>query len=59
MWFTFPLTIPADAQTVWIRVKYYYSAPFKAEYTAATQEFVSVTNSIVYPAYVIARWKAI
>jgi len=59
MWFTFPKNIPADDQTVWIRVKYYYSAPFQAVYDTATQQFTSVTNSIIYPAWVIARWKAI
>jgi hypothetical protein len=59
MWFTFPSDVPANDQTVWIRVKYYYSSPFQAVYTAATQEFTSVDNSIIYPAWSIARWKAI
>jgi hypothetical protein len=59
MWYTFPVNVPADGATVWIRIKYYYSAPFQAVYNSATQEFTSVTNSIIYPAYAVARWKAV
>lgn len=59
MWKTFPSDVPANGETVWIRVKYYYSAPFQAVYTSATQLFTSTTNAIIYPAYVIARWKAV
>jgi hypothetical protein len=59
MWKTFPEDIPGNGVTVWIRVKYYYSSPFLAVYASATQEFTSVTNSIVYPAWTIARWKTV
>ena len=57
-WNTFPKNIPDDEEIVWIRVKYYYSAPFLAEYDAANQAFVSEDNSIAYPAWTIARWKS-
>ncbi len=58
LWKTLPIDIPSDAQTVWVRVKYYYSKPFLAVFSASTNSFTSVTNSILYPGYVIARWKA-
>lgn len=57
-WETFPLNIPTDQQEVWVRVKYYYSTPFLATYSVATENFVSTVNSITYPAWVIARWKS-
>lgn len=58
MWKEFPEDIPGDGITVWIRIKYYYGAPFLAVYTTSTQSFTSVTNSIVYPAWAVARWKS-
>lgn len=57
-WKTFPLNIPDNEQEVWIRVKYYYSTPFLATYYVATENFISTTNSITYPAWTIARWKS-
>jgi len=58
MWKNLPEDIPADAETVWIRIKYYYSSPFLAVYSVANQEFTSEDNSIVYPAWTISRWKS-
>lgn len=57
-WLTFPGSVPDDEEIVWIRIKYYYSAPFLAEYDTAAQTFTSVTNSIVYPAWAVARWRS-
>ena len=58
MWRTFPLHIPIDGDTVWIRITYYYYAePFQAVYDVTSQTFVSVHNSIVYPAWSVARWR--
>jgi hypothetical protein len=56
-WFHFPKNIPVDGSTVWIRVTYYYSDPFKAVWNNSTKLFTSVENSIEYPAYVVARWQ--
>ena len=55
-WQTFPKHVPNDSETVWIRVKYYYGAPFQATYNLSTQEFTSIDNSITFPAWVVARW---
>jgi len=57
MWYTIPDTIPADAATVWCRTDQYTSVPFQAVFDLAGQTFTSVTNSIVFPAYAISRWR--
>jgi hypothetical protein len=56
-WFTLPEDLPTDSSTVWIRIKYYYGVPFKAVWSLTSQQFTSVDNSIVYPAWTVARWK--
>jgi hypothetical protein len=53
----FPDFAPTDGQTVWIRIFMETGTVFKATYSVAAQTFTSVTNSIVYPAYVVVRWK--
>lgn len=58
-WKTLPTVLPVDGSTVFVRVKYYYETPFTAVWDLATQTFTSVDNAIVYPAYVIARWRDI
>lgn len=55
-WFTFPKTIPNDSETVYIRIKYYYGTPFLAIYSVSSQQFTSIDNSIIYPAWTVARW---
>ena len=56
-WFTIPKNVPINGQTVWVRVKYYYSDPFQAVYNSSTQEYTSVLNSIIFPSWTIARWQ--
>jgi hypothetical protein len=56
-WLHLPDEIPTDTQTVWIRVEYYYSEPFLAVFSLSALTFTSVDNTIVYPAWVVARWK--
>jgi len=55
-WKKLPGQVPADEEEVWIRIKYYYGAPFLATWLAATQDFTSTDNSIVYPAWTVSRW---
>lgn len=57
-WKTLPEDKPADEEEVWIRIRYYYSAPFLATWLDATQDFTSTVNSIVYPAWSVSRWKS-
>jgi hypothetical protein len=56
-WFHFPNNVPTDGTTVYIRIKYYYSEPFLAVFDLASLTFISVDNAIVYPVWVVARWK--
>jgi hypothetical protein len=58
MWKTLPLLKPADQEIVWIRIKYYYGAPFLALWDLATHQFTSSVNSIIYPAWTVSRWKS-
>lgn len=57
-WKNFPDNIPTDAQTVYVRVKYYYGPVFLAVWDLSSQQFTSVTKSIIYPAWCITRWKS-
>jgi hypothetical protein len=59
IWKKLPNEEPVNASECWVRVSYYYSQPFKALYSASTKEFTSSVNSIVYPAWSVARWKNI
>lgn len=57
IWFTLPSYLPFDGQICWVRIKYYYSNPFLAVWDNTLNQFTSVENSIVYPAWTIARWR--
>ena len=54
-----PDNIPSDGQTVWLRLASYYVEPFKATYTSSTQQFQSVTNTIIYPMWSVAAWRPV
>jgi hypothetical protein len=56
-WKHLPIDVPTDSQTVWIRVVYLYQEPFQATYYSSSQMFISVTGSINYPAFTVARWR--
>lgn len=57
-WKILPAQIPTDTEVVWIRINYWFGQPVLAQWSTANQEFTSVTNSIVYPAWVVGRWKS-
>ncbi len=59
IWKQLPFDEPTNLSIVWVRIKYYYGKPFQAEWNSGTKEFTSVTNSIIYPAYTVSRWKNI
>ena len=56
-WYTIPKNVPTNGQTVWIRIKFYYETPFQAVYDTSTQQFTSVLNLIIFPAWTVARWQ--
>ena len=53
----FPENLPTDGATLWVDRSAYIGEPFQATYLNSAQEFTSVDNSIVYPAYIIVRWR--
>jgi hypothetical protein len=57
-WKQLPEELPENEEEVWIRIKYYYGPPFLAIWYTADQQFVSTDNSIIYPAWCVARWKS-
>ncbi len=57
LWKTMPTTLPADGQTVWVRLNYWFGQPFKAVWNLPTEDFISVDNSIIYPVWSISRWR--
>lgn len=58
-WIIVPGTMPADAATVWIRPFSPFYTAFQAVYNATAGTFTSVDNSIVYPAYLIYKWRPV
>lgn len=56
-WYEFPKNAPAPGAICWIRVFSYYSDPFLAEYISSSVGFQSLQNSIIYPVFVVGRWK--
>jgi len=56
IWKYLPKNIPTDTEEVWVRVRYYYHQPFLATWDETEQSFTSTDNSIIYPAWTIARW---
>lgn len=57
-WKSLPLDVPTDTEVVYVRIKYYYGEPFLAEWDETLQEFTSVVNNIIYPAWSVSRWKS-
>jgi len=56
-WKTLPYQIPVDGSIVWVRLNYWFGAPFKAQWNEFDGSFISVVNSISYPHYTISRWR--
>jgi hypothetical protein len=57
-WNHLPDQVPDNLEIVWIRIKYYYSSPFLAEWNSGSKEFTSQDNAIVYPAWTVSRWRS-
>lgn len=56
-WKTLPSSAPADAEIVWVRLNYWFGAPFLASWSDSAKTFTSTgTQVIVYPAWSISRW---
>ncbi len=58
-WYTVPIVMPTDTQEVYCRPYSWYGEPFLATYSTANKEFTANNNGLVYPAYVIRRWRTL
>ena len=58
MWKSLLENVPTDGQIVWIRAPFFYSNPTLATYDSSAQSFTTNLTGIVYPAYMIGRWKS-
>ena len=53
----FPENLPPDFTPLFVDRSAYIGEPFEATYNHSAQQFTSIDNSIIYPAYVIVRWR--
>lgn len=59
MWQSPFVALPANGQTVWIRVVVQYSEPVQAVYNSGTQIFTTSVTGLIVPALQVSRWKNI
>lgn len=57
VWKTMPGDIPKDGDVVWVRLRDWSGEPFQAKWTASEQTFTDQTNSLVFPWWIVARWR--
>lgn len=58
-WKRLPLEVPDNLQLCWIRINFFYGTPFVGTWHEADQHFVSDMTKIIYPAWTVARWRAL
>jgi hypothetical protein len=56
LWKEMPEYFPSNGQTVWVRLRYWYTKPFLATFSAANQTFTT-SNGYVLPWYEAVRWR--
>jgi hypothetical protein len=57
VWQTFPTSVPEDKQIVWVRIRFYYGAPFLAQWVASEQSFWYDQNQLFIPWHLVQRWR--
>ena len=57
-WKTLPLDLPTDGEDVWVRLNYWFGAPFLATWDAGSMTFKEVSSPLgmQYPFWTISRW---
>lgn len=59
-WFTLPTQVPANGQTCWVRLNYWFGQPFQAKWDEGEQTFVAVPGEVFrYPFWSISRWRPV
>lgn len=56
-WQPLPQTFPVDGATVWVRRWQWVSRPYKATYSAATQQFTEYPAGTPVPWYFLQAWR--
>jgi len=57
MWNNIFKVTPTDGQVVWVRVQWFFGVPVICTYDATLQQFTSNDDGVIFPAYIIGRWK--
>lgn len=57
MWKSIFQIVPSDGQVVWVRVQWFFGTPVVCTYDATLQQFTSNIDGVVFPCYIIGRWK--
>jgi len=57
VWKSILNVLPVDGSTVWVRILNYYGPPVLAVFDLTTQQFTTVTTSVLVPVYYVCRWK--
>jgi len=58
-WQEFPDNKPTDEEVVYVRTKYWSYITFKATWSESNQNFTSLYQGIIYPAWTISRFKSL
>lgn len=58
-WKKFPKDAPADSDHCWCRYIFTQNPPFKAQYNAGAEAFVTDDNGLEIPWWAIYEWKLV
>lgn len=58
-WYELSIIFPDDGQEVWTRLDRFVGTPFKSVFNTSQQEFTSLENGLIIPAYMVARFRPI
>lgn len=58
-WFRMPIDNPVNGQLIWVRLLNDYTYPFLATFDSSTQSFLAFSTNLVFPWYVVSRWKSL
>lgn len=52
-----PNELPTDGAEVWVRLHEWSGEPFMAKWEYATQSFTTLADGLVFPWYIVSRWR--
>lgn len=58
-WFTTPQFLPEPNQLCWVRLNYWFGAPFQANWIDAEHGWHYAEHEIDYPIWTISRWRPV